>query len=87
MAERVQATSIVAALGNPRIGKLGIDVPLGWPREYVQLVRRHDARRPLVKVAKMSALRMRQTDLWIHTAWFVACASAARTREGTRSCR
>ena len=44
--------------------KVGVDVPLGWPRRFVELVRRHSEMR-LVESVEMKRLTHRATDHWV----------------------
>jgi hypothetical protein len=57
----------IAAL-VPRVDKLGIDVPLGWPVAFVDAVARHstDGSWPAgYRHPDTSAFRYRRTDLWV----------------------
>jgi len=51
-----------------RHGRVGIDCPLGWPRSFVAYLAAHAAGQPLpVTGPGTQALRMRTTDLAVHT--------------------
>jgi hypothetical protein len=48
---------------------VGIDVPLGWPVNFVDVVRRHEAQEPL-RLSQdwegdYSGFRLRDTDRWV----------------------
>ena len=45
--------------------KVGVDVPLGWPRRFVELVHRHSEMRSVEPVA-VKRLTHRATDHWVH---------------------
>ncbi|MGC8474005.1 MAG: DUF429 domain-containing protein, partial [Candidatus Dormibacteria bacterium] len=45
--------------------KVGLDVPLGWPRRFVELVHRHSQMRS-VEIGDVKLLTHRATDHWVH---------------------
>lgn len=53
------------------VDKAGVDVPLGWPRAFVEAVSSHDAHRPLPRPTETTedraALCYRRTDLVVRT--------------------
>jgi hypothetical protein len=52
------------SLLRERADKVGIDVPLGWPRPFVVAVESHADGRPFGE-EKIERLARRQTDLWV----------------------
>ncbi len=53
------------AILESRAEKVGLDVPLGWPRRFVELVHRHSQLRS-VGVGETKTLTHRATDHWVH---------------------
>jgi predicted nuclease with RNAse H fold len=64
--EQVSMAEITTALGDPSVDKVGVDVPLGWPRAFVDLVAEHDSHQR-TRVAPINHLRLRETDRWIQS--------------------
>lgn len=48
------------------VAKIGLDVPLGWPRDFVAAVARHHGGRSF-GVASTERLARRETDRWVKT--------------------
>jgi predicted nuclease with RNAse H fold len=55
---------LTAVLTEP-VAKIGLDVPLGWPDDFVDAVVRHHASRPFGDPPK-GRLARRETDTWVH---------------------
>ena len=47
------------------VARIGLDVPLGWPDEFVAAVAEHHEGRPF-GTAGMDRLTRRETDRWVH---------------------
>jgi hypothetical protein len=61
---RLDDSGLAALLRSP-VEKIGLDVPFGWPRLFVELVRRHSEMRP-VEGGDTKLLTHRATDHWVH---------------------
>ena len=57
--------SDLKALLRPPSDVVGLDVPLGWPRQFVELVHRHSEMKS-VAGGEMKRLSHRATDRWVH---------------------
>ena len=55
---------LAALLAEP-VARIGLDVPLGWPDEFVAAVAEHHEGRPF-GTAAMDRLARRETDRWVH---------------------
>jgi Protein of unknown function (DUF429) len=60
--------TIKGLIADPEVHKLGIDVPLGWPRAFADAVTGYSAKGPWPTEylhAANDAYRYRKTDLWV----------------------
>jgi hypothetical protein len=55
---------LAALLAEP-VAQIGLDVPLGWPDEFVSAVSEHHEGRPF-GTAGLDRLARRETDRWVH---------------------
>ena len=55
---------LAGVLAEP-VARIGLDVPLGWPDEFVAAVAEHHEGRPF-GTAGMDRLTRRETDRWVH---------------------
>ena len=55
----------LAALLTEPVARIGLDVPLGWPDEFVAALAEHHQGRPF-GTAAMVRLARRETDRWVH---------------------
>ena len=61
---RLDDGDLADVLAEP-VARIGLDVPLGWPDEFVAAVAEHHEGRPF-GTAGMDRLTRRETDRWVH---------------------